>query len=68
MTVKVPKAWISASTKKVVARVDMSADVAGQGKCPECKKPMELVEGSMGKLWACAHDRISLPVPDENNS
>lgn len=65
-TQRLPSAWLTAGTKKkVTARVDMSAEVAGKGNCPECKKPMSIVQGSSGRLWACAHDRISLPIPDD---
>src|SRR5476651_1396482 len=41
---KLPKAWVTAGkkdTKKVEARIDMSAEVAGQGLCPDCRAPME---------------------------
>jgi hypothetical protein len=64
---KLPQAWITAGVKKpaeVTARIDMSADVAGQGNCPECKKPMTVVASGPSKMWVCAHDRISLPMPD----
>ena len=64
---KLPKAWITAGTKaeKVESRIDMSADVAGMGKCPECKTPMQVVTSGKGKVWACVADRISLPLPDD---
>lgn len=48
----------------VTARIDMSAEVAGRGMCPECKKPMTVVVSGTSKMWACAADRISLPVPN----
>ncbi len=50
--------------KAVSARVDMSAEVVGRGLCPECKKPMAVVMAGEAKVWACAADRISIPVPD----
>lgn len=50
--------------RKVTARIDMSADIAGKGLCPECKKPMEVVTAGTSKVWACAADRISIPVPN----
>ena len=52
------------TTSKVMARIDMSADVAGKGLCPECKKPMDVVTSGTSKMWACAADRISFPVPN----
>jgi hypothetical protein len=64
---KVPAAWLTAGVKKetkVESKIDMSADVAGMGKCPECKQQMEIVSSNGSKVWACAHDRISIPVPD----
>lgn len=66
---KFPKSWIAANaaierSKPVTARIDMSAEVAGMGNCPECKKPMEIVASGGTKVWACAHDRITLPLPD----
>lgn len=64
---KLPRAWIEANTtkKEVSARVDMSADVAGKGLCPECKTPMEVVMAGTNKVWACVAHRISLPIPDD---
>lgn len=64
---KFPSAWnLTAKTKptQVEARIDMSADVAGLGKCPECKRPMEIVTAAGSRMWACAADRITIPVPN----
>ena len=56
----------SANGESVIeARIDMSAEVAGKGLCPECKKPMQIVMAGDSKVWACLADRITLPVPDE---
>lgn len=60
---KLPQAWLTANTK-VESRIDMSADVAGMGKCPECKQPMVVAKAGSATVWACVADRISLPVPD----
>lgn len=62
---KMPQAWITAGTKKEVsARIDMSAEVAGKGLCPECKKPMVpgIVNGH--ESLVCHEDRIAIPIPD----
>ena len=72
MTTKFPSSWITANVSKVPAekptevkaRIDMSAEIAGAGKCPECKKDMEVVTAGGRKVWACAADRITLPVPN----
>ncbi len=66
---KFPKAWVAANAaverkQEVNARINMSAEVAGQGKCPECQKDMEIVTSGTAKVWSCAHDRITLPLPD----
>ena len=67
---KLPKVWVAANTNggstptTVTSKIDMSAEVAGSGKCPECKKPMEIIISGNSRVWACAHDRISLPLPD----
>lgn len=69
---KYPSAWndqskpkeVTAAPKKVEARIDMSAEVAGAGKCPECKRPMRIVSVSNTPMWTCDADRITLPLPD----
>ncbi len=74
MSAKVPKAWLQAGTKKVEAspaektqvnaRIDMSAEVAGQGLCPECRQPMGRVFANGFECYVCHPDRIAIPVPD----
>lgn len=61
---KMPKAWLQAGAQKVTARIDMSAEVAGKGLCPECRQPMHpaIVNGHASIV--CDADRIVLPVPD----
>lgn len=75
MTMKMPQAWVGAKVVKseaaievptqVKARVDMSPEVAGKGLCPECRKPMTIVQAGPSKSWICAADRISLPIPNQ---
>lgn len=69
---KLPRAWVTAGVttkaEEVSARVDMSAEVAGKGLCPECRKPMQAVMAGNSKVWACVADRISLPMPDDVES
>lgn len=56
---------VQASSDKVEARINMSAEVAGKGLCPECREPM--VPGLIGdtKVQYCLAHRIALPIPDE---
>jgi hypothetical protein len=51
--------------KKVTARIDMSEEVAGAGRCPECKKPM--VEAYLNDVptLVCHEHRIAIPYKDE---
>lgn len=75
-TPKIPKAWVSAGTKKieaaatsteatkVTARIDMSPEVAGAGLCPECRKPMDKAFANGIECYVCHPDRIAIPVPD----
>lgn len=75
---KFPSAWSTtpfavtakAEPKKVESKINMSDEVAGQGKCPECKRPMEVVYAGGTPMWACAADRITIPLPNghENQS
>lgn len=68
---KLPQAWIMAGLKgkeKVEARIDMSADVVGRGNCPECRQPMQVVTVAGTKMWACAADRITIPMPNDNET
>lgn len=54
-----------AKQNHVRARIDMSAEVAGAGLCPECRKPMEekIVNGHPALV--CMEDRITIPKKDE---
>lgn len=84
---KVPKAWLTAGTKKpelrganqcfatidelglfdptkVTARIDMSAEVAGAGLCPDCRKPMDKAFANGIEVFVCHPDRIAIPVAD----
>jgi hypothetical protein len=47
---------IEAAAEKVEARINMSAEVAGAGLCPECQQPMERSHANL--------HRIAIPVPD----
>lgn len=70
MGINMPKAWLQAGVKKVeasakvVARIDMSAEVAGAGLCPECKKPMERSFANGIDCFVCHPDRIAIPTAD----
>jgi len=55
------------SENKVTARVNMSAEVAGAGLCPECRTPMKVTSTASGKMWTCATDRIAIPMPNGHN-
>ena len=50
--------------KPVEASLDMSAEVAGEGICPECKKPMEDINIGDSPVKVCMADRIALPAKD----
>lgn len=54
-----------AARKAVTARIDMSADVAGAGLCPECRKPMERSHANGIPVLTCDMHRIAIPIPDE---
>lgn len=58
---RVPK---DVSAAVVTARIDMSAEVAGAGLCPECKQPMQRCVTNGIASYACHPDRIVIPVPD----
>lgn len=71
---KIPQAWVTAGTKKaaqvsakakVTARIDMSAEVAGAGLCPDCRKPMDKSNANGIPVFVCHSDRIAIPIPDE---
>lgn len=71
-TLATPKAWstpIKATTPekaghKITARIDMSAEVAGAGLCPECRQPMDRSFANGIECWVCHSDRIAIPLPD----
>jgi hypothetical protein len=50
--------------KKIEARINMSAEVVGAGKCPECQKPMQIVKAGGSRMWICVDHRITLPLPN----
>lgn len=64
---KFPNAWIAKEKSKVEARIDMSAEVAGEGKCPACKQAMKIVFVEGSRMWACSTDRITVPLPNDYN-
>lgn len=63
-TPKLPKAWVQAGQKEVKARVDMSAEVAGKGLCPECRQQMTTAIVNGHESLVCHEDRIAIPVAD----
>jgi hypothetical protein len=50
---------------EVKSRVDMSAEVAGAGLCPDCRKPMIPSHANGHKVVICQPCRIVIPVKDE---
>ena len=58
------KIKLEASAQKVEARIDMSAEVAGAGLCPECRKPMERSHANGIPILTCDDHRIAIPVAD----
>lgn len=50
---------------KAIARIDMSAEVAGAGLCPECGRPMEHSNANGIPVLICEEHRIALPAPDQ---
>jgi hypothetical protein len=56
----------SISSTELRAKLDMSAEVAGRGLCPDCKQPMKFAIIAGNPSWACETDRISLPLPDNH--
>lgn len=76
---KIPKAFQDAPATKteakvkqeakvvteVKARVDMSAEVAGAGLCPDCRKPMIPSHANGHPVLSCTACRIVIPVKDE---
>ena len=64
---KMPSSWVTAKAtqpKEVQAKIDMSAEVAGRGLCPECRQPMVLAYAGTNPMHICAQDRIAMPIPD----
>lgn len=53
------------ATTDVRARVDMSAEVAGAGLCPDCRKPMIPSHANGHPVLSCTACRIVIPVKDE---
>jgi len=49
---------------KVHARIDMSAEVAGAGLCPECRQPMQQSIANGIPVLICLEHRIAIPTPD----
>jgi hypothetical protein len=49
----------------VKGRVDMSAEVAGAGLCPDCRKPMVPSHANGHPVCICSACRIVIPVKDE---
>ena len=71
-----PKAWTQVDSSKssvtasndgkhkVNAKINMSADHAGMGLCPDCGKPMNETYASDIPVVSCFPCRISLPRKD----
>lgn len=53
------------SKTQVKARINMSAEVAGRGLCPECQKPMTRTTTNGVPVLSCDEHRIAVPLPDE---
>lgn len=77
MGARMPAAWTNAVTAgakskagtsapaKVTARIDMSAEVAGAGLCPECRKPMTKAFANGHPVHVCHEHLIAIPIADE---
>lgn len=63
--VKKEQEKVEASAEQVEARINMSAEVAGAGLCPECQKPMERSHANGIAVLTCDLHRIAIPVADE---
>jgi len=50
---------------EVKARVDMSAEVAGAGLCPDCREPMIPSHANGHPVLSCTACRIVIPTKDE---
>lgn len=80
MALKLPQAFVEASAtvseikakveatvseaSTVTARIDMSAEVAGAGLCPECRQPMEASHANGIPVLICKEHRIAIPTAD----
>lgn len=74
MSKPMPKAWTQVEAKKSItasngkhkigAKINMSAEHAGQGLCPDCGKPMNETYASDVPVISCFPCRISLPRKD----
>jgi hypothetical protein len=74
---KLPSGWetpvqISAKKTPVVAdgavtmpgRINMSAEIAGKGLCPDCNQAMSKAIANEHEVYECAPCRIAIPTPD----
>jgi len=59
------EAKVQASTE-VEAKLNMSAEHAGSGNCPDCSQPMVIAMAGDAPSWGCKNCRISLPLPDDH--
>lgn len=59
------KSLVEAASDKVEARINMSAEIAGVGLCPECHKPMERSHANGIPVFTCDQHRIAIPIADE---
>lgn len=77
MSNPMPKAWSQVGSSKsaitagnengkhkIGAKINMSAEHAGQGLCPDCGKPMNETYASDIPVVSCFPCRISLPRKD----
>lgn len=58
------KVEAAVDSEKVEARINMSAEVAGMGLCPECQKPMERSHANGIPVLTCDLHRIAIPIQD----
>lgn len=69
MGLKMPTSWSAKASAteiktEVKAKLEMGADVAGLGLCPDCQVPMERVMHGENEVAVCVADRIVLPLKD----
>jgi hypothetical protein len=55
---------VEAKPVKTEARINMSDDVAGKGRCPECNKPMIQAFANGHPVYVCNQHRIAIPLAD----